>query len=84
MSVERRARMTINGESVAEIDIRASYLSIFLSIHGIQLETTTDPYELPGFGDEHRTAVKQWMVAPFGNTKPIRRWPPRMLKDNPS
>jgi hypothetical protein len=27
-------KMTINGEPVAEIDIRASYLTIFLSLHG--------------------------------------------------
>jgi hypothetical protein len=79
----RRRMMTINGEPVAEIDISASYLTIFLSMHGIQLDTTKDPYEVPGFPGEHRTAVKQWFVATFGNTKPIRRWPPRMLKDKP-
>jgi hypothetical protein len=83
MSSERRRMMTINGEPVAEIDIRASYLTIFLSMHGIQLDTTKDPYEVPGFPEEDRTAVKQWFVATFGNTKPIRRWPPRMLKDKP-
>jgi hypothetical protein len=79
----RRRMMTINGEPVAEIDISASYLTIFLSMHGIQLDTTKDPYEVPGFPGEHRTAVKQWFVATFGNAKPIRRWPPRMLKDKP-
>jgi hypothetical protein len=83
MSSERRRMMTINGEPVAEIDISASYLTIFLSMHGIQLDTTKDPYEVPGFPEEHRAAVKQWFVATFGNTKPIRRWPQRMLKDHP-
>lgn len=83
MNGEQRRRMTINGEPVAEIDIRASYLTIFLSMHGIQLEVTKDPYEVPGFPEEHRHAVKQWFVATFGNTKPIRRWPPRMLQDHP-
>jgi hypothetical protein len=83
MSGEGRRRMTINGEAVVEIDIRASYLTIFLSMHGIQLDKTKDPYELPGMGVEHRTAVKQWMVGTFGNSKPIRRWPPRMLENNP-
>jgi hypothetical protein len=82
-SGEGRRRMTINGEAVVEIDIRASYLTIFLSMHGIQLDKTKDPYELPGMGVEHRTAVKQWMVGTFGNSKPIRRWPPRMLDNNP-
>jgi hypothetical protein len=83
MSGEGRRRMTINGEAVVEIDIRASYLTIFLSMHGIQLDKTKDPYELPGMGVEHRTAVKNWMVGTFGNSKPIRRWPPRMLENTP-
>jgi hypothetical protein len=84
MSGERRRMMTINGEPVAEIDIRASYLTIFLSMHGIQLDATKDPYELQGFGEEHRTAVKSWFTGTFGNAKPIRRWPSEMLKDEPA
>lgn len=82
MSAGERAQMTINGEAIAEIDIRASYLTIFSSLHGIQLDTE-DPYELPGLAPGQRNAVKHWMVATFGNAKPIRRWPPRMLKDSP-
>jgi hypothetical protein len=82
MNADKRLKMTINGEPVAEIDIRASYLTIFLSLHGIQLPDG-DPYELPGIGPEHRNAVKQWMVATFGNSKPIVRWPPRMLQRTP-
>jgi hypothetical protein len=83
LSADERARMTINGEPVAEVDIRASYLTIFLSTHGIQLDAIKDPYELPGLNREHRAAVKAWMVATFGNTKRIRRWPPRMLQKSP-
>jgi hypothetical protein len=82
MSAEQRLKMMINGEPVAELDIRASYLTIFLSLHGIQLPDG-DPYELPGLGPAHRNAVKQWMVATFGNSKPIVRWPPRMLQKHP-
>jgi hypothetical protein len=82
MGGDERLRMTINGEPVAEIDIRASYLTIFLALHGIQLPES-DPYELPGLGPEHRNAVKQWMVGTFGNSMPIRRWPPRMLQKTP-
>lgn len=84
MSGVRRRMMTINGEPVVEIDIRASYLTIFLSMHGIELDRTKDPYELEGFGAEHRTAVKSWFTGTFGNTKPIRRWPPDMVKDEPT
>jgi len=83
LNADERARMTINGEAVKEIDIKASYLTIFLSLHGVQLDGTKDPYGLPGFGENDRAAVKAWMVATFGNSKPIRRWPPRMLKDTP-
>jgi hypothetical protein len=82
MSADKRLKMTINGQPVAEVDIRASYLTIFLSLHGIQLPEG-DPYELPGLGAEHRDAVKKWMVATFGNSKPIVRWPPRMIKKSP-
>jgi hypothetical protein len=75
--------MTINGEPVAEIDIGGSYLTIFLSLHGLQLDLTEDPYALPGLGSEHRGAVKQWFVGTFGNNKPIKRWPKDMLDDDP-
>jgi len=83
MSGTRRRKMTINGEPVAEIDISGSYLTIFLSLHGLQLNLTEDPYGLPGLGLEHRGAVKQWFVGTFGNKKPIRRWPKDMLDDDP-
>jgi hypothetical protein len=83
MSSERRRKITINGEPVAEIDISASYLTIFMSLHGLQLDTTEDPYALPGLGLEHRGAVKQWFVGTFGNKKPIRRWPKDMLDGDP-
>lgn len=82
MSAHKRLRMSIDGEPVAEIDLRASYLTIFLSLRGIELPKG-DPYELPGLGPEHRSAVKAWMVATFGNSKPIVRWPPRMLQKSP-
>lgn len=82
MSGAERLKMTINSEPVAEVDIRASYLTIFLSLHGIQLPDG-DPYELPGLGPEHRNAVKQWMVATFGSSKLIMKWPERMLKKTP-
>jgi hypothetical protein len=48
LSADKRAAMMINGEPVAEIDIRASYLTIFLSLHEIQLNTNEDPYVLTG------------------------------------
>jgi hypothetical protein len=84
MTGAQRRLMTINGEPVAEIDIRASYLTIFLSMHGIQLDDTKDPYELEGFGSEHRVAVKSWFTGTFGSKRPIRKWPTKMIRDEPT
>jgi hypothetical protein len=85
ISAGRRAKMTINGEPVAEIDISASYLTIFLSLHGIQLDTIKDPYDFTGLGTEHRAAAKSWMVATFGSKKPIKKCePPRGLPEAPT
>jgi hypothetical protein len=81
LSKERRLKIKFNGEAVAEIDIRASYLSLFYAWHGSQLDLTSDPYDLPGFGLAGRDAVKLWMVATFGSPKPISRWPAALLKD---
>jgi hypothetical protein len=83
MSAKRRAKMTINGEPVAEIDISGSYLTIFLSLHGLQLDLTEDPYALPGLGPEHRGAVKSWFLGTFGNNKPIRKWPEGIVERSP-
>ena len=84
LSAAKRAAMTINGEPVAEIDIRASYLTIFLAMHDIQLDTDKDPYEIEGPEAPDRSAVKAWMVATFGNSKPIRRCHQRCFKTRPS
>jgi hypothetical protein len=77
----RRLKMTINEEAVAEIDIRASYLTIFHALHGKQLDLTDDPYNLPGLGKAGRDVVKMWMVATFGNVKPLSRWPRELVAD---
>jgi hypothetical protein len=79
----RRRMMAINDEPVVEIDIPASYLTIFLSMHGIQLNPIEDPYALAGFGVEHRDAVKSWFTGTFGNSRIIRKWPADMLKEDP-
>jgi hypothetical protein len=79
-----RRAMTLNGEAVAEIDIRASYLSIFLALNNVQLDPKKDPYLLDGLDASDRGAVKAWMVATFGSNKPVSRWPSDMLKKNPS
>jgi hypothetical protein len=81
LSKRARLKMTFNGEAVAEIDIRASYLTLFYGWYGEQLDFNSDPYRLPGFGAAGRDAVKLWMVATFGSPKPISKWPTALLKE---
>jgi hypothetical protein len=81
MSKEDRLRMTINGEAVCEIDIRASYLTIFHAWHGEELDPSSDPYDLPGLGREARPRVKLWFVATFGNDSHLTRWPAKIVRD---
>jgi len=75
MPKEARLRMTINGEPVCEIDIRASYLTIFHAWNGAHLDPRQDPYQLPGLGPEARAVVKMWYVATFGNEAHLDKWP---------
>ena len=81
MKRRERLRMTINGEAVCEIDIRASYLTIFHAWHNQQLDPARDPYDLPGFGKEARDVVKMWFVAAFGADGHPERWPRDFVKD---
>jgi hypothetical protein len=74
-----RLRMTINGEPVCEIDIRASYLTIFHALYGEPFDATNDPYDVLGLGPEARDVVKMWVTASFGNNAPITKWPKELV-----
>jgi hypothetical protein len=80
MSREERLRMIINLDAVCEIDIRASYLTIFHAWFGEQLDPEHDPYDIQGLGIEHRDLVKRWVTASFGNDAPITKWPKEIRK----
>jgi hypothetical protein len=78
---KQRRKMTINGEPVAEVDIRASFLTIFHAWHGQQLDPKEDPYALPGLGGKAgRDAVKLWAVAAFGKERALVRWPSELVE----
>jgi hypothetical protein len=77
----KRLEMTINGSPVVEIDLRASYLTIFHAWHGVQLDQHKDPYVIPELGVEARDIVKLWVAATFGNTALLSKWPSDLLKD---
>jgi hypothetical protein len=60
--------MTIDGEPVCELDIRASYLTIFQARHGQALDFVAhpDPYVLPDLGAKAREVVKTFIAVTFG------------------
>lgn len=75
----KRLKIRINGEGVCEIDIRASYLTIFHAIHHVPLLVTADhdPYQIPGLP---RNVVKAWCTVRFGTKGPRQRWPSDVVK----
>jgi hypothetical protein len=70
-----RLKMRINGEPVSEIDIRASYVTIFFAWHNEQIDPANDPYVIDGLGIEARNIVKRWFAATFGSERAIAKWP---------
>jgi len=79
LSEAERLQMTINGEPVAEIDIKASFLTIYHAMVKQPLQGSGDPYAaIAGFD---RGIVKLWTTVSFGNSNPETRWPPEAAKD---
>jgi len=77
-SDSERLKLTIDGEPVCEIDIRASYLTILHALHKEHLDPDKDPYVLPGLGEDGRDVVKSWFLATFGYDRHLSRWPQEM------
>jgi hypothetical protein len=67
---ERLGSLTINGEPVAEVDARASQLTILHGCLGLP-PPEGDPYAVPGIP---RGAVKAFITGTLGAGKPKQRW----------
>jgi hypothetical protein len=78
MSEEKRLQMTIDGEAVAEVDIKASFLTIYHARLGVPLESNVDPYAREGVA---RDVAKLWVVHSFGKSRPQMRWPREAVED---
>ena len=79
---EQRLRMTINSEAVVEIDIKASFLTIYLAEQGQHLDPLRDPYVLPGLREDAREVVKKLVVRMWGTSgRSLTRWPSNMVED---
>jgi hypothetical protein len=76
---EERLRLTINGEPVAEVDVRASFITILYAMHKLKFEG--DPYVISDLGIEGRQAVKMFVSATIGNGAPIEKWSRKHSKD---
>jgi hypothetical protein len=71
----RLSTLRLDGEPVAEVDIRASHLTVLYAVHHIALNAGEDPYDLPGV---RRAAVKAWVTTSFGKgSAQWNRWSQR-------
>ena len=77
-----RLEMKIDGESVAEIDIGSSYLTIFYAWNDLQLDPNKDAYQgILGPSEIDRQVAKFWVNASFGNSRLISKWTKDMKAD---
>jgi hypothetical protein len=80
LSPAERKLMTIDGQPVIELDIRASALTIFQGQAGqpLDFEVNPDPYALPELSDTPRDLVKAFITATFGKGRLPARWPQKV------
>ena len=64
----------MNGEPVTEIDISASYLTIFYAAHGQRIKMDDAYSNIVGLMPCDRAIVKFWVNASFGNRSLITKW----------
>jgi hypothetical protein len=74
-----RLKLTVNGEAVVEVDVRASFITILYAMHKLDFEG--DPYVIDDLGIEGRQAVKMFVAASLGNGAPIEKWSRTHSKD---
>ena len=78
LSAEQRAKMTIDGEAVAECDISASHLTIAMSLMKMPIDNPSALYNIAGIP---RIIAKLYVNASLGNGKRLHRWPDDAVKD---
>jgi hypothetical protein len=78
MSEPERLKMTINGEPVAEIDIKASHLTIYHTMVEETLDSRSDPYARVGIA---RDIAKLWCMETLGHGAPKTKWSSKAVKE---
>ncbi len=83
MSSAGRLKMTIDGKPVCELDIKASYLTIFhaLQEQPLDFDGNRDPYQLPELTSTPRDVVKAFITATFGNGQFPAKWSRKAVSD---
>jgi hypothetical protein len=78
-----RLKMTIDDKPVCELDIKASYLTIFHAQQGqpLDFERNPDPYQLPELTSTPREVVKAFITATFGNGEFPAKWSKKAVSD---
>ena len=80
MPEHKRLEMKINGEPVAEVDIKASHLTIYHAMVGEPLEGLSDPYaRAVGVGID-RDVAKHWCLESLGHGAPKTKWSSETVK----
>lgn len=67
----KRSSITIDGEPISELDIRASHLTILHGLLGVPMVPDKDPYEVNGVP---RGVVKGWVTMALGKGAFPKRW----------
>jgi hypothetical protein len=80
MPQEQRLKLRMDGERVSEIDISASYLTMFYAAHGKRIEMNDAYGNIVGPDALDRAIVKFWVNASFGNRSLIAKWSPNLKK----
>lgn len=81
MSSTERLKMTIDSKPVCELDIKASYLTIFQARGGRPLDFAHDPYEVGELSALPRDVVKAFITAAFGNCQFPDKWSRQAVSD---
>jgi hypothetical protein len=80
MPQEQRLKLRMDGEPVSEIDISASYLTIFYAAHDTRIKMDDACSNIIGPDALDRAIVKFWVNASFGNPSLITKWSPNLKK----
>lgn len=66
-SQRRYESVTLNGEAVTEVDLRASHLTLLHGLLGVPFDANEDPYDIDGWP---RAVIKAWVSQAIGASNP--------------